>query len=165
MSIKGTIGQNVASDGEMQVDKTIIDRQNPATANGKVFTITVQNGSVNATNTTAIKIIRINGINYDVIYNQVLSNLPTGTNVITLTTPQNVLIGDMLGFWSGGSGTAATLARLYTPGLYSMITGDVTTTTPISSFSAATDAKMDMYANIMSVQAGGGFSISNPMIF
>jgi len=157
MAVIGTMGQQSTSTSDMSGDTTSLDRQNPATAKGKVYKIKVDIGALNTPNTNAVKIIRINGSNYDVVYNQVVTNLSAGVNEITLTSPVSVLVGDMLGFWNGSPGSQALNRFQAGTGLASSHSGNVTTTTTIASWTTYSTAKFYLYADIMSVPSGAFF--------
>ncbi len=155
MAVIGTIGQTVTVTGGFGAGSTYIDKRNPATVNGKLYTVTIQTSGSAGTNTTAIKIFRINGTNYDVLYNQSLSNLVTdSSNTITLTTPVNVLTGDLLGFWTGTAGIQAALGYENGAGTgYHSKVGNITTTTTITDWAAGSETS-GLKANIYRIPTG-----------
>jgi len=166
MGAIGTIGQTVTPTGGSSVNYTWIDKRNPATAKGIVKAVTIQcyAGGVNTPNNVAIKIFRVNGSNYEVIYNQIVTTMVEGTNVITLATPQNILIGDLIGYYSGLSGSVAVLSYQAGTGTgHHNKVGNVTTATAIADWGSGTET-LGMYAQIMATFKGG-FSGFSPWIF
>ena len=151
MAVIGTIGQDVATANYTPANYTYIDKRNPATAKGKIYAVKLT-VTASGTATIKLKIFRINGSNYDVVSDQTFAGLTTGENTITLTTPVNILVGDLIGMWTGAAGNSATLGYASGTGTghHSLATTDVTGTTPIASFSAGAET-LDIVSNIMSV--------------
>jgi len=164
MAIKGTIGQTVSVEATLSYNTTLIDKRNPAAVAGVIKTVDVYvNGSV--PNTTKLKFFRVNGSNYDVVYTQTITGLTMpAVNTITLITPFKVQIGDLIGWWTGISGSGGVTGYASGAGTgYHYQTGDITTSTAIASWTGGSQT-LYIVANIMSIPAGG-FGFGNPWMF
>ena len=166
MAIIGTIGQNNAGDTVTAHSYTYVDRTNPATVRGKLSIVSFSIKAADANNSCAIKIFRIDGTDYDLIYSQTLTDKAVGTHNITLTTPVDILEGDLLGFWNGispdpGAADVGSVADAGDRCAY--IANEVTGTTVISNWTSNTKI-LDIYGDIYSIPSGG-FSGFSPWIF
>ena len=165
MAIIGTIGRDITPIGGFGGgDRTYIVKRDPATASGKLYAVTIEITAHDTPHTPNLKIFRINGTNYDVIYNQVVSGMSDGENTITLTTPVSILVGDLLGYYIGAVGAIASIAYEAGAGSgMSFKTTNITTTTAIVDWTTSTET-IGLRGNIMSIPAGG-FSGGQPWIF
>jgi hypothetical protein len=159
MAIIGTIGQHVGTPySGVSASYTNIDLKSKATANGKIYSINfdiVAGGSGSGTYYPYIKLFRINGANYEVVYSESIATYAAGENSITLTTPVNVLVGDIIGYYCDYAGNACVIGE-GTPGYYRK-SGNITTTTAIADWSAGGSYILSLHADIYSVPSTSRF--------
>jgi len=155
MAVKGTIGRDITPVAPGSYNYTWIAKRDPATANGKVYQVVIEVWDINTPNTSYIKLFRINGSNYDVIYNETITGLSAGENTVNLATPWNVLSGDLIGYHGGV--TPNNVALSYEAGSgtghHRYPNTNVITTTPIAEWTPGTET-MGLRANIMSIPGG-----------
>lgn len=162
-----TIGQHVTGNNNYGPTSSQVDVGNPAPVSGILSAISYSIYAADGANTPIFYILRINGVNYEKVYEVgVTGNPGVGAHTFTLPTPYKIIKGDLLGWYNGGAGTAADLSVLTGTGNYTRtIVGSLGASTAIASFTL-TAVTMDLYGTIVySVGGFSGFSGFSPWVF